>query len=72
MGVDTSFHRSPVITGGQQDRVYPIHNALIMGHRPTWIQLGHATGLTQAFGQIQGLSWIGVKLGNRQANLGFD
>ena len=72
MGVDASFHRSPVIACGKQDRIYPIHNALIVGHRPTWIQLGHATGLTQAFGQGQGLLWIGVKLGDEQANLGFD
>ena len=72
MGVHTGFHCSPVIACGKQDRIYPIHNTLIMGDRPTWIQLGHATGLTQAFGQIQGLRWIGVKLGKRQANLGFD
>ena len=52
--VGPGLDASPVVTRGKDDRVYPVHDSLVVGGGPVGVQFGEARGGHDAFGHSFG------------------
>src|SRR5688572_3789111 len=52
ISMHASFNGAKIVTSGHHYRVYPVHNALVVGYGPVWLNLRYADGPAELLSKL--------------------